>query len=407
MYTGSIMQRVGLFLILAITMTGYAIGIPPVDISVFMIEVKCDDKQRIKICEIQPACQSFFSGCDYVYQREGMIGFNISRLLSQFGSSLWLMESCIIHEPMKTQLLANGWKAFPKTRETPLSNELLDMAKQTVFDPYNILNYHLIVYGRLPRQTDKEKFHEQYPGIILIDRSSISYWNDKYAQTTLFNGNPVLEQIRPKWGLYPKKYSKDLAKKIKAEINSDMLVIKPRKGYNGNGVIIVEQKNLDATLQTILHADSRLEKNPDRGYNYWPKDTFTTFLVEEFVKSNPIEVPEFHNQLFDVTIRLAVAMIYQEQMLQLHFLGDYCDLPDKSLNEAGNFNEKHKTSLSISQTIKVPPAMREKIQEQLTKPLLMMYKRMLGFDLDQLEEGLASSIVKEFDMEETAYSMSH
>jgi hypothetical protein len=102
---------------------------------------------------------------------------------------------------------------------------------------------------------------------------------------------------------------------------------------------------------------------------------------------------------------MGVAFIYNEQVLQLHFLGDYCNLPEISVDAEGSLNDRHKTSLSASQTIKVPSDMRIKIQELLKKPLLMMYKRMLGFDLDQLEEGLESAIITEFDMEETATSM--
>ena len=97
----------------------------------------------------------------------------------------------------------------------------------------------------------------------------------------------VYIEIKPKWGLYQKKYRSDLAGEIQREISGDLFVIKPLHLCLGKGVIITSKENLDSTLQTILLPENRnlLLKNPDRGYKYWSFNHDDSFLVEAFIES--------------------------------------------------------------------------------------------------------------------------
>ncbi|MDB2613714.1 hypothetical protein N9Y92_00980 [Chlamydiales bacterium] len=82
--------------------------IPPADISIFMLEIKYNEKQGVKICEIQPASLSMFGGFDHVYEKNGLIGKNISTLLSQFGNSFWVVKSDIVFNPLSNCLIKEG-----------------------------------------------------------------------------------------------------------------------------------------------------------------------------------------------------------------------------------------------------------------------------------------------------------
>lgn len=371
------------------------------DISLFMIELKYDEKQGVKICEIQLVCDSRFDGCDYVYQQKGVIGRSICLYLSQLGSSFWFMTPRVFHKAIQEHFLNHGWKPFGTFLDLiPQVEEFYKKRTCLSCVPNEMLNSPAIIYAKIHSKDEINKLYEKLSGILLVDRASIPYMEDKYTQSLLFRGHPILEKVKPKWDCFPKAYSPQLVDDIIQKIGSEKFVIKPLAANQGKGVIIVHRDDLDKTLKWILTPDKTLMKHPDRGYHYWGKDTSKSFLVEEFIATEPIADQGEDPDLFDRTFRLAVAMRYHSETLHLHFLGSYCDLADKPIREEGSLNEKYKTSLLLHRTIKTPPTMGKEINRQLTKPLLMMYKRILGFDLPLLEEGFEASIVTECDLEE-------
>ncbi|MEI8364905.1 MAG: hypothetical protein WCF65_00670 [Parachlamydiaceae bacterium] len=379
--------------LLILSIQGYAASILPADISLFMIELKYEENEGVKICEIQPLSQSSFEGCDYVYQQKDIVGLRVCQFLSQFGKSFWFVKPHIAHEKMGKLFSAQGWKPFPSLKNLYQSKKFLQLARKPVCDPTNISSYHAILFMRLSEIGDLRNGYSMLSGVLLIDRASVNSMTDKYTQSLLFTGHPVLENIKPKWGLFPKKYSEQLVAEIKNKIDSDMLVIKPLTAIRGRGVIIINNSDLDTTLQSILNKNIGLTENPDRGYSYWANDSSTSFLVEEFIKTTPVPVPTLDNQSYDVTMRLAVALVYHQNSIYLHFLGDYCNLSDTPIDDDGSLNDKHKTSLRMPQTILIQPAARKEIQELLSKPLVMMYKCMLGFDVAHIEEGVESAVI--------------
>lgn len=364
---------------------------PPVDISLLVADLKYNENQGVKICEIQQGCMSMFKGYDYIYDGEGLIGENLAQLLSQFGSTFWFVNPEINYAPMKKRFQANGWNMAVNTQELLRNPQFLNNAAMSVQNPNNILDYHAIVYMRPANIPDLDSFRRNYPGIVIFDVANMNYWKDKYKMSTLFLDHPSLEMVKPKWGLYPKKYSKELVARIQEEIGSDLLVIKPRSTAEGKGVIIVERGNLDATLKLIFN--SKNTKIPDRGYSYWNFDRSSFFLVEEYVPSDPIRVAEFDNRLFNCTMRVVFALIYHEQAVQLHFLGEYWIIPDLSEDQKGSLNDKNKASMIHPHICAIDPETRLKAKRLLVKPLLMMYKRMLNLDEETIEDGIDEAIV--------------
>ncbi|MDB2613715.1 hypothetical protein N9Y92_00985 [Chlamydiales bacterium] len=273
------------------------------------------------------------------------------------------------------------------------SKEFQSLAALPAINPESIFDYNYIAYMQNSYIKDLNLFLKKYPGLLLIDSACKNYFQDKYATSTLFTEIPSLIEVKPKWGLYKKEYSKNLAHQIQKEINSAIYVIKPRNAFKGNGVIITSKEDLNKTLKTILLNNKTLSNHPDRGYRYWSKNRSDSFLVEEFIYSDLITIPEYNNQLFNGTMRLAVALIYHNNDFQLHFLGEYWNIPDKSINEPGSLNDKHKTSLSSLHKCKIDPHTAFTVKKSLTKPLLLLYKRLLGFDIENIENGLETSII--------------
>ena len=371
-------------------------SIPPVDITLLMVELKYDEKQGIKICEIQPICHSSFGGCDYVYQKEGIIGKSLCQYLSQFGKIFLFMDPDVSSKPIREQFFKNGWKSFQRSPVPKLGLSRLNSSCNS----NDISDYAAVVYAKIRCAAEIDHLDAQFPGSVLVDKAFVPYMYDKYEQSKLFSGHSILKQVKSRWGIFCKRYHPNLANEIMTKIGGEIFVIKPRFANRGNGVIIVKKDHLDKTLKWILNPDEKLKNHPDRGYHYWARDRSSSFLVEAFIETEPMMVPELGNCLFDPTFRFAIALLYQHNVLYLHFLGSYCNLGDEPINGKGSLNAKHKTSLLLPQTIKTPRLIEENIKSCLAVPLLILYKQMLGFDIDSLDLGLESSIVTASDLQE-------
>lgn len=372
---------------------------PPVDISFLVADLKYNEAQGPKICEIQHACISMFKGYDYIYKGEGLIGDNFAKVLAPFGVNLWFVSSDINYLPMKKKFLSHGWHASTTKSALYKNPTFAKIASEKVDNPFNISSYKGIVYTRPSIINNFDEVVQTYPGIVFIDRANRNFWKDKYKMSTLFLHHPALENVRPRWGLYPKVYSKALIDQINAEINSDRLVIKPVGAAEGKGVIVLDKRNLDATLKAIFVHSESLIRSSDRGYSHWYWDKADSFLVEEYVPSDPIQVANFQNRFFNCTMRVVFALIYHEKEVQLHYLGEYWIVPDKSIDDKGSLNEKNKASMVHPHICAIDPVTRKKVKELLAKPLLLMYKRMLNLKESTLDQGIDSAIITGLDRE--------
>lgn len=344
----------------------------PVDITLLMIEVKYDDSKGVKICEIQPVCHSSFFGFDYVYQDYGLMGKKIANYLLQFGKKFWFMNPAVSHKPVREQFRLQGWKSFSDWNHLFLRKDQAYLNG----DPYDIGSYSDIVYAKLKNRQEASCFCRNFPKALLVDRAIVPYMYDKGLQNSLFLKDPCLEKIKPKWALFEKKYHPLLAREIVEKIapDSGVVVIKPTSADRGKGVIIVTAQELDLILQKILLSPSSYSQDLDRGYNYWHEDKASFFVVEEFIQTKPLMV---NQALFDTTFRMAAAFVYHQKKIHLHFLGSYCNLGDIPIDHPGSLNQKYKTSLLLDQTIRTPEEIEQKIYQELSRPLTVLYQKML------------------------------
>lgn len=350
----------------------------PVDVSFLVADLKYSEKRGVKICEVQNGIHSTFYGDRFSHGEPGIIPENFYHTLLQYQDKFWTTPYDIAESQIRMILKqAPEWTRKGSLNEIKKDPDFLHRASLPIYDPYNIHNYHGFLYTKLGQIGDYKAFHKKYPGIIVLDQSTFPFWVDKYKMTALFSKNETLSQYKPRWNLYPKKYSKNLANQIINDIQSDLFVIKPRGTFLGFGVIIVDRENLNDTLKYILKKSRKLKNDPDHSYSYWHGDRFDSFLVEEFVPSDPISVAHFENKIFQPTMRVAFLLIYNNQTIDLKILGGYWLLPYYSLSEGRTLNEKHKAYCKAPYFCKVDSDTMEKVKDQLEIALPLLYEQML------------------------------
>ncbi|NGX57134.1 MAG: hypothetical protein K940chlam3_00017 [Chlamydiae bacterium] len=350
----------------------------PADITFLIADLKYNQRDGVKICEIQHGTDSTFYGDRFSHGEPGIIPINFYHTLLQYQNEFWTTADSFSEVQICNILKSSPeWHVTKGVNSIKSDSHFMRQSVLPVEDPYNLQSYHGCVCLRGRQIQNIDKFIEKYPGIIFIDAASNSYWQDKYKMTELFSRNEILASFKPRWNLYEKIYSLDLAKKIISEIQSDQFVIKPRGAYLGNGVIIVNQEDLDETLKYILIKSSQLHIDPDKSYQYWYKDHFDTFIVEEFFSSDPIPVPHFDNQIFQPTMRVAFILAYNNRQIDLHFLGGYWILPYYPVSEAVSLNGKHKAYCKVPYFCQVDPETLLEVEEQLSIALPLLYREML------------------------------
>lgn len=154
-------------------------------------------------------------------------------------------------------------------------------------------------------------------------------------------------------------------------------MIKPRGAFSGQGVIIVNCEHLDSTLEYILSRSNELQSDPDNSYKYWYYDGFDSLLVEESVESDPISVAHLDNKIYQPTMRVAFILVYNDQTIDVEFLGGYWLLPYFAISEDGTLNDRHKAYCKIPYFSKVDPDVLSKVYQQLSIALPLLYEQML------------------------------
>lgn len=207
------------------------------------------------------------------------------------------------------------------------------------FDPADMSTYRGVImirwfgYSRKKLRVLKE-FRDKYPEFLIVDEISKSYSARKSSGVQLFN-NPELSQYKPRWALYPRQYTPDLAQRIIEDIKSDTVVIKPTNSSQSKGVLVVKKEKLDEVLKKILPPPLRTV-----GDNHWSKTKNKLFLVEEFCQSKNVT---FYGKQYDPTMRMFFILRSDKGRIYATVLGGYWKIPPKSLSEKGTMTQKHKT----------------------------------------------------------------
>jgi hypothetical protein len=349
----------------------------PADISFLIVDYKYSSEHGIKICEIQNANVSKFDSYDIIYNEKNLIPKRFCNFLKQYQNNVWF---CSKHYFIKDFIDAfgnTGWKAFIKIIDIYKEPSFLKASKTPIKNPHDLTNYPGAIYCRTSQFKSLEDFYSDYPNILVIDAATFPYQNDKLKISKLFDQDPLLAQYRPKWNVYPKKYTKTLAQQINNDLSSNKFVIKPHKSTLGRGIIIVEAKELDKTLKLIFKNKKKLKKINDQSYQFWLFSTDDSFLVEEFLHSDPIKISHLDNQEYDPTYRSTFVLYYHKQQTKITFLEHQIKVPEMSLNSKGSLNQIHKTVLKQPYYDKVADEQKTLFELALKPVLLKMYQLML------------------------------
>lgn len=214
------------------------------------------------------------------------------------------------------------------------------------FNPKTIQEHvGILAYAGARISNDKlEEFKARHPGILFVNDFSALYQRRKDKIHEIFNDN-FLSQFRPSWGVYPAKYSVKLIEQIKQEIGSNLYIIKPIVGRQAQGVMLVDEKNLDSTLKTILKTNNsnkfKNKNNKKKSHSFdWQDYEYDKFIVEEFVESKQVLKD---NKPYDPTLRLGLILSQNNGKISVNVITAFWKFPPKSLKDRCDLQEKHVT----------------------------------------------------------------
>lgn len=351
----------------------------PVDVCYMVADLKYNIRQGVKICEIQQSSLSMFSGDTYRdLPEEQSIHQELLRALASYNKSGWVMYDGMADKKMVATLGGSANWRVPKDLITLFSDtEFKAKAKQAATDVHDISTYTGFLYSSWSEFSTIYDFEDRLPGMVVLDKSSFPFWIDKQLMTELFKEDVLLSSLKPKWGSYKKEFNKGLADKIAKDLDCETFVIKPRGNFLGAGVIIVQKNDLDEVLQLIIAKKGNLASSKDAAYRAWQKDRFDSFIVEEFVMSDPIKVPALDNRTYQPTMRVAFLLVYNKCEYEVKFLGGYWKTPAVSLDEEGDFMAKNKDICKPPYYLGVDKEIMKTVQEQLRPGLIILHQKML------------------------------
>jgi len=243
--------------------------------------------------------------------------------------------------------------------------------QQIIFNNYQGL---LTFQDHSPTLKKYKSLEEKFPGFLVLNNIAHYFATNKFKTCLLFH-NKELSKFRPRWKIYPKKYSKSIVQKIKNDFESDVLVIKPINSTLGRGVIIINKEDLDETLQTIFTKPEKIKYLRDESYSYWAEDSNIIFLVESCEKSKLLTI---ENKKYEAKMRVAFVLSCKDGKINLKFLGSYWKAAYRPIDAIGTLTEKYKSKSGDSnKSIKVSCEDTKQVQEILSHVLPKMYIQMM------------------------------
>jgi hypothetical protein len=354
----------------------------PDDISFCIVDLKFDGNQ-IKICEFGEGLESRFKGYDHLYG-QGSAWSMLWEFLHSFGLPVFLVDRGMCQK----NSLDFALRDFSANRGNYVRT--MSLLEQNVLFSKKIKNIHpkrgidnkacIIALRTLGLQPiSVHNFKKKYPQCLILGDATATSLRSKYKTNLLFK-DPELASFKPKFKICEKNYTATLAKSIIDELKTPLFVIKPTDGSLGNGIIIVEKKQLDSTLKLILKDKNLLEDmRDDNSYYFWAKDASKFFIVEEFATSKTIYVDE---KPYDPTMRVIFGLAHNAGTMCITFFGAYWKLPTKPLDDDCSLTEKHKSHVggSCSCSAKVDGKDLEQVKAHLLCLLPKMYIKMLQKD---------------------------
>jgi hypothetical protein len=350
----------------------------PIDVCYMVADLKYNAKQGVKICEIQQASLSLFNGDTFRNPYEQSIHKAFLNTLYLYNKNGRVVGTAIGDKKLVSTLAGSSfWRSSKDIGTLLADSHFMNQAKQSVEDVYDLSSYQGFLYSNWSQLSAISDFEKKFSGMIIIDKASFPFWVDKYKMSQLFAEDELLSTFKPKWGNYKKIYDKELATKIADDLQCDTFVIKPRGEFLGRGVIITHKEDLDDVLLYIITKNGKWEKSKDPAYWAWKHDKFDSFIVEEFIASDPITIPHLENKTYQPTMRVACLLVYNKHCHHVHFLGAYWKTPSLSLDEEGDFMQKNKDICEPPYYRGVDPETMQVVENQLGVALPILHSRML------------------------------
>ena len=352
----------------------------PVDISFMIADIKFNG-DSLKVLEFGEGTRSKFKGFDALYG-DGKIWSRFWNYLSQFNLPMWYVGPQLRTQPAKDQISFNeftelGGSYCPSKQE--LTKQLHKKPVARLNEATKIEDYSGIAMFRHQNASSPQaiEFKKHNPHAIILNYASAPYVNNKFLSNTLFE-SPDVENYKPLWKKYPKRYTKKLAKQVIEDIPADIYVIKPINAFKGNGIIMTTKSRLDFMLKNIINKTAIVRNSPNPTYNHWGKDTNDVFIVERFEHSKTIWTD---GKPYEPTLRMVFTLHYSEKIITITFLGSYWKLPMRSLDEPGTLVERTKSSIDPEgkrpSSVVVDAADMEQAKTILSQVLPKLYIKML------------------------------
>ncbi|ADI37413.1 hypothetical protein [Waddlia chondrophila] len=354
---------------------------PPASFTFMIADLKHNDEEGIKICELQAGSLSAFRGYDWLTGEPGAVSKKVMKMLNQFGHSLWVLSGSISDPSIQKEMKTQKVNVTKNLSELYKNKTFIQQANLPVKDPYDLSSYPVLLIASPKRfQNNLESFQEQFPNVLILDLPSYPYWKNKYEMSLLLRETPELEQIKPHWELFSRAMTSEEIQSSHTHFSSEYVVIKPLNAFLGNGVILLERTKLPEILQLIWKSPKKLPDSSDKGYSYWKKARDKHLIVEEFHLSDPVAVSHLKGKEYDPTLRVVFMLWHEHGEIQMDFVELHWKLPKKSLSEKGSFSEKHKSYGQIPHFALVEPEREEAIKHQLRETMPLLYAKMLGWE---------------------------
>jgi hypothetical protein len=352
----------------------------PVDVSYMVADLKYSAQHGVKICEVQQASLSMFKGDTYRSSEEQSIHTELLKVLSAYNKNGWVVSEGMADKKLVSTLAESPFWHNPKDMIALFSDSKFKQhSKHIPANVHDLSTYEAFLYMSWSQLSAIDDFETRLPGVAVIDKSSFPFWIDKHRMTQLFAEDPLLARFKPKWGNYKKTGTKDLTATIASDLACDTFVIKPHGNFMGKGVIIVNRQDLAKVVRYIATKKGALAKSKDPAYQAWQNDASDSFIVEEFVTSDPIKMPHLQNKTYQPTMRVAFLLVYNKHRHHVHFLGEYWKTPELSLDEPGDFMHKNKDICEPPFYLAVDAATRRIVQNELRIALPLLHRKMLAF----------------------------
>lgn len=354
---------------------------PPADISLLSIDLKYSGEGGVKICEMQQGLNSAYQGSLAFDSSDWMIAEKFSARLSKYGQEIWYCRSgisCFYLSVFKRQ---KGWQGVRSFNALLKDRDFLRKNRRPVVNRSRLADYNGIVVA-LYRDIQKQKL-AKLKGVIVLNSAFLKHFGDcentdKLTMCDLFSGDEGLSLLRPHWKFYKKSDWSTLSEEIMEEFSSEKLVIKPRSGRQGKGVIIFERSELSSLLQELFEDPIKTACSSIEAYSYWAVDPHGEFLIEEYCPSRPISDESSPGEHYDATMRVVALLTSDGGKVDIALLSSFWKLPKKPLEGSGTLIEKHKSCYgSDERYLKVSPLDEEEVAKTLREGLGKIYSQIL------------------------------